>query len=104
MVLPHSFVVSEHNGALLEAAKQFDGRIGFTTLQLMKLVIKNAAAITTVSAVLRNGIAKRFAVKGLLLFRMWLTLPYLISGLAAQQIMPETFLHVSTLSAIKMLI
>ena len=34
------FVVSEHNGALLEAAKQFDGRIGFTTLQLMKLVIK----------------------------------------------------------------
>lgn len=95
------FIVSEHNGALLSGSEQYTGRIGFGTLQLMKLVMKNASAVTAVSDALRKGIAERFAV------RQSVVVPNVVDTsifrLPAEKAESKrkTFLHVSTLSPMK---
>ncbi len=93
-------IVSEHNGALLKGAEKYSGHIGFGTLQLMKLVIKNAVAVTTVSDALRKGIAEKFTVK------KSFVIPNVVDN-SIFNLQPgsgnktKTFLHVSTLSAVK---
>lgn len=95
------FIVSEHNGALLSGSEQYTGRIGFGTLQLMRLVLKNASVVTAVSEALRNGIIERFIVKR----------SFVVPNVVDTSIfrLPDkkpgnnrkTFLHVSTISPMK---
>lgn len=95
------FIVSEHHGALLPGAEKSGGHIGYGTLLLMKMVLKNALAVTAVSDALRKGIEERFKVYRSFVVPNVVDVSIFNPAKEKQESAVKTFLHVSTLSPVK---